>query len=176
MFNRSNVAIRVSKITHNQMEQEDHEVPLTVVSCEISPLTPELAGDLHDIVRGTLYTRTDAEVKALVGGVSFNLSIPPQAVAWRMAPDQGRGSFTLQEAKIDEVKASRAKKSQAWTLSFRLTCSPASDKQLAQIVERYLKTSYLTFEDAVPTLFDESPRASADDDIDDSQADGATAH
>ena len=158
MFTRPNVCIRIANVTHNQMEQDEHEVPLTILTCEVAPFTPELAGDLRDFVRRTLYTSADVEVNALLGTALFNIAIPPQAVAVRMAPDQAKSSFVIQEAKIDGIKAKRSKKSTAWTLEFRLTCSPASDKQLAQLVESYLKSKYFTFEDAVPSLFDESPR------------------
>lgn len=162
MFTRSNIAVRVANVAHNQMEQDESEVQLTILTCEIAPLTPELAGDLHDFVKRTLYTAAGVEVNALLGTAAFTLAIPPQAVAVRMAPDQTKASFVIQEAKIDAIKAKRSKKSTAWTLEFRLTCSPASDKQLAQLVEAYLKTKYLTFEDAVPSLFDDAPRVATE--------------
>lgn len=167
MFSRPNVAVRVSNVAHNQMEQDDTEIPLTILTCEVAPLTPELAGDLHDFVRRTLYTSTDVEVNSLLRSAAFDLSIPAQAVAFRMAPDQTKASFQLEEAKIDGIKAKRSKKSTAWTLEFKLTCSPASAKQLESLVESYLKVKYLTFENAVPSLFDETPRAAAPVETDD---------
>lgn len=158
MFTKDNVVVRIASVTHSQMEQDEHEVPLTIVTCEIAPFTPELAGDLHDFVRRTLYTAQDVEVNDLLGTATFNIAIPPQAIAVRTAPDTKKAQFVIAEAKVDGIKAKRSKKSSAWTLEFKLTCSPASDHQLAQIVEGYLKARYLTFESAVASLFDEAPR------------------
>lgn len=164
MFNRDNVVVRIANIAHNQMEQDESEVALVVLTCEVNPLTPELATDLHDFVKRTLYTAQDVEVNSLLASASFNLGIPPQKVQVRMAPDQKKDSFVILEAKIDGVKAKRSKKSTAWTLEFRLTCAPASEHQLAQIVDCYLKARYLTFENAVASLFDETPRRAEEQD------------
>lgn len=179
MFSRPEVCVRIAAINHNQMEQDENKVTLTILTCEVAPLTPELAADLHDFVKRTLYTAQDVEVNGLLGSASFNLGIPPQAVAFRMAPDQKKASFVIAEAKIDGIKAKRGKKSTAWTLEFKLTCSPASDHQLAQIIESYLKAKYLTFENATASLFDEAPRAAEqaeDSDVDALESESATAH
>lgn len=159
MFDRENVCVRISNITHEQMERDETEVPLTKLTCELNPLTPELAGELHDKVKRTLYTAQGAEVDSLVAGVSFSLEILPQSIAVRMAPDQKKASFTIDEAKVSGIRAKRSKKSSAWTLEFQLTCSPASEHQLAQLVECYLKAKYFTFAEATPDLFSESREA-----------------
>lgn len=161
MFTRPNVAVRIAAVNHRQMEKDEAEIALVELSCEINPLSAELAGDLHDFVRGTLYTRTGAEVNSLLGGASFNLSLRPQMVVVRMAPDQKKDSFTIDEAKVSDVKAKRSKKSAAWTLAFKVTCAPVSEHQLAQLVEGYLKSRYLTFEDAEPSLFEEEETATS---------------
>lgn len=154
MFDRQNVPLRISKVDHEQMERDELEVSLTKLTCQVNPLTPELAGELHDFVRRTLYTASDVEVNALLGGASFSLAIPPQSVVVRMAPDQKKASFSLDECKVSGIVAKRSKKSTAWTLQFNLTFSPASEHQLAQVVSTYLKTIYVIFADAEPNLFD----------------------
>jgi len=72
---------------------------------------------------------------------------------------QKKASFTIEEAKISGIKAKRSKKSSACTLEFAVTCAPASEHQLAQIVECYLKTRYFIFAEATPDLFSESRAA-----------------
>lgn len=161
MFKRSNVGVRIAKIHTEQMEKDEEAITLVVLSCEINPLTPELAQELHDFVRGTLYTMTGAEVNSLLARASFNLFIPPQAIACRMAPDQKKDSYTISEAKIGSIHAKRSKKSTAWTLRFTITCSPASATQLHQIVSSYLTTKYMTFTPAVAGLFDETPEVTS---------------
>ena len=151
MFKRTNVGTRIAKIHCEQMEKDEAEVSLVVLSCEVHPLTPDLAQELHDFVRATLYTMSGAEVNSLLGKASFNLEIPPQAIAVRM----------IGEAKIASIHAKRSKKSTAWTLGFTITCSPASAKQLQQIVESYLKTKYLSFSPAVAGLFDDTPEVTS---------------
>jgi hypothetical protein len=157
MFKREKVGVRIANINPELMEKDDAEIALVRLSCEISPLTAELAQELHDFVRGTLYTLSGAEVNSLLGGASFALAIPPQAIAVRMAPDQKKPSFTIDEAKIAGLHAKRSKKSTAWTLGFTITCAPASEHQLAQIMESYCKTKYMSFGPAEPGLFDEVP-------------------
>lgn len=156
MFNRE-VGVRIANVAPELMEKDDAEIALVRLSCEINPLTPDLASELHDFVRGTLYTMSGAEVNGLLGGASFALAIPPQSIAVRMAPDQKKPSFKIDEAKIGGIHAKRSKKSSAWTLGFTVTCAPASEHQLAQIMECYTRTKYLTFAPAEPGLFDETP-------------------
>jgi hypothetical protein len=157
---KSQVAVRIAGIVPELMEKDDAEIALVKLSCEINPLTPELAQEIHDFVRATLFTRSGAEVNSLLSSASFALAIGPQAVAVRMAPDTKKPSFTIDEAKVTDFKAKRSKKSSAWTWAFTITCSPASEHQLAQIVETYTRTKYLVFAPAEPGLFDDAPVAS----------------
>lgn len=182
MFEKTNVAVRISNITHRQMEKDDAEIPLVELTCEINPFTAELAGDLHDFMKRTLYTAAGVEVNSLLGGASFALELRPQTIVVRMAPDQKKDSFTIDEAKIEHIRAKRSKKSTAWTLEFKVTCSPASEHQLAQIAASYCKTRYLTMADAAACLFDkpvdETPRIAgrvADEPVDDA-TEPTTAH
>ena len=157
MFATEHVACRIANITHRQMEKDDQEIPLVDITCEINPLPAKLAAEIDDVVRRTLYTINDAEVSTKIKAIAFDpgaLGLLPQAIEFRSAPDQGKETFTLLETKISSLKAKRGKKSTAWTLVFVATCSPASDKQLGQIVDCYLKTRYLSFENASATLFD----------------------
>lgn len=151
----SQIAVRVAEIRHRQMEHEDKEIQLTEITFEIHPLSPELAGELDDFVKRTLYTMKDAEVTSKLTGASFNLGIRPQEIAVRMAPDQGKASFVIEEAKIGTFHARRSKKSSAWRLVFTATCAPSSEHQLSQIVDSYLKSRFLQFANATAGLFDE---------------------
>lgn len=185
MFKRQ-VPVRIANIVPELMEKDDAEIALVKLSCEINPLTSELAQEIHDFVRATLFTMSGAEVNSLLSGASFALGMGPQAVAVRTAPDTKKPSFTLDETKVGDFKARRSKKSSAWTWTFTITCSPASEHQLAQIMECYTRTKYLTFAPAEPGLFDDAPVQSRglteaeteqDDEIADEQdSDEARAH
>lgn len=155
MFDTENVGVRVSNIAHEQMDRDESEIALVKLTCELNPLTPARAGELHDFVKRTLYTAAGAEVNSLLASASFNLEVLPQTIAVRTAPDQNKASFVINEAKVGGIRAKRSKKSTAWTLEFTVTCSPESEHQLAQIVECYLKTRYFTFAEATPDLFSE---------------------
>jgi hypothetical protein len=157
MFTRDRVAVRIANIVPELMEKDDAEISLLKITCEINPLTPELAAEIHDFVRATLFTMSGAEVNSLLSSAAFALAVPPQCVAFRMAPDVKKPSFTIEEAKIGGFKARRSKKSSAWTWTFTITCSPASDHQLGQIMECYTRSRYITLAPATPGLFDETP-------------------
>jgi hypothetical protein len=180
VFDRNNVPVRIADIAHRQMEHDEKEIALVELQLEINPLTRELVKELDDFVRRTLFTATDAEVTSKLKGASFQLPIRPQAIVVRMAPDQGEESFTIDEAKVGVLHARRSKKSPTWRLVFTVTCSPASEHQLSQIVDAYLKTRYLTFANASPGLFDEEEkearRQSKDAKPVRSSGSGATAH
>lgn len=154
MFKTAHVPVRIANVTHQSMERDETEVPLTILACEIAPFPAGLAGELHDFVKSTLYTRTGAEANSLLAGCSFDLQLRPQEVEMRLAPDQSKPTLTLPEAKIGNFHAKRSKKSSAWTLAFTVTCSPASPKQLHELVDCYSKTRFMCFEDSVGTLFD----------------------
>lgn len=159
MFDNSEyVGARIEKIEHLGMERDDTEIDLVKMTVEISPLTAAKAKDLSDFMRTMLYTRQDAAVTPQLHAASFNLSQPPQEIAVRMAPDQGEASFILSEAKVGIFHARRSKKSTDWRLVFTLTFQPASDHQLAQVVECRAKTRYFTFADAQPDLFSDSTK------------------
>lgn len=161
MFKRGLVPVRVANIVPELMEKDDAEISLVKISCELNPLSPELASEIHPFVRDTLFTMSGAEVNSLLNGCSFALAIPPQAIQFRSAPDQKRPAFAIDEAKVGDFKARRSKKSSAWTWTFTVTCSPASPTQLSQIMEGYTRTRFLTFAPATPGLFDETPVASS---------------
>jgi len=157
MFATEHIPVRIANIAHRQMEKGDQEIPLVDITCEINPLPAKLAAEIDDIVRRTLYTVNDAEVSTKIKAIAFDpgaIGLLPQSIEFRSAPDQTKETFTLLETKVSSLKAKRGKKSTAWTLVFVVTCSPASDKQLGQIVDSYLKTRYLSFDNATATLFD----------------------
>lgn len=139
------------------MESNEAEITLVKLKCEVNPFTAARAQEVHDFVRGTLFTLSGAEVNDLLGSATFRLAIPPQRIEVRMAPDQEKPSFVIEEAKVDGIKAKRSKKSSAWTLEFTVTCAPVSEHHLAQLCESYLKSKYMAFSPAEPGLFDETP-------------------
>lgn len=153
--NTEHVGMRLQDIAHRIMDKDEKEIGLVVLTFEINPLTPELATDLDEFMRSMLFTRTDAAVNAKLQGAKFDLSIQPQEMVVRMAKDQKKDSFTITEAKIGTFHARRSKKSTGWRLVFDITCSPASEHQLAQIADSIGKHRYITFADARPDLFSE---------------------
>jgi len=155
MFDRENVNLRFTNIAPRVMEKDEKEIALVEITCEINPFTKELAGELDEFVKSSLFTRTDAEINSKLAGVTFRLPIRPQSVVVRMASDQKKDSFTIDEAKIGELHARRSKTTTTWKLVFTLTCSPISEHQLSQIFDAYRKGRYLTFADASPDLFAE---------------------
>jgi hypothetical protein len=155
MFDTENVALRVADINHRTMEHDEKEIGLVEMVFEMNPLTPALAGELDEYMKSMLFQRKDAEVTSKLGGATFRLGILPQEIVVKMAPDQSKGSFTIDEAKIGSFTASRSKKSTAWTLKFTATFHPRSKDELASVVDCYLKTRFCTFADASPDLFSE---------------------
>lgn len=159
MFDREHVPVRFADIKHRTMKKDDAEIGLVEITLEISPFTKELAKELDDYVRRTLFTATDAEVTSKLGGANFRLGIPAQQIAVRMSADQGDASFVIDEAKIGIFHARRSKKTSTWRLVFTATCSPLNEHQLAQIVDCYTKSRFITTGNAEPGLFDEEEKA-----------------
>jgi hypothetical protein len=157
-FDTEHINFRIAKIDHRQMEKDDEEIGLVEMLLELNPFTAALAGELDDYVKSMLFTRTDGEVRSKLRRVVFDLPIKPQSIAFRMAPDQGKASFTIDEAKVSSIAVARSKKSSAWTLKLRIVFAPESPQQLHQAVECYLKSRYLTFAQATPGLFDEAEK------------------
>lgn len=158
MFDRNRIPLKVTNITPQKMEHEEKDLTLLKIDCEIEPFTPELAADLDADVRQTLYTRQDAAIKTKVTSIGWDLGIPPQMVDLRLAPDQEEPSFTLDEAKVSNVKTKRSGKSTAWRLTFSLTVFPTSAQQMNQIIESYTKVRYTDWEVAHPDLFSDSTK------------------
>lgn len=155
MFDRKNVAIRIADIAPRLMEKDDKEINLLDIKCEISQLTVELVAELDPFMRQTLFTRTDSEVTPKLKGASFDLSLLPQEIQFRTAPDTDTPAFTILEGKIGVLHARRSKRSSAWRLIFTITCSPIGKDQLALMMDSYTKTRYCTFANAEADLFSE---------------------
>jgi len=158
--NAENVPMRIAAVAHRQMERDEKEIGLVELKLEINPFTPKLASDMHDDVRRMLFTANEAEVRSLLGGASYYLPIGPQEVIMRMAPDQGKPTLSIDEAKIGQLHMRRSKKATTWRCVFTLTFHPQSKDQLAQAVDAYLKTRYVTMADAQPDLFAEAEKRS----------------
>lgn len=159
MFDSNDVAMRFEKIEPRRMEKDDLEIGLLEIELTVNPFTADLAKELDDYVRRTLFTATDAEVTRKLKSASFDLTIQPCRVEVRMAPDQEDESFSIPEAKILSVIARRGKKSSAWRLHVKMQCAPATEHQLAQIIDCYTKMRYLSFEATQPDLFSEVGKA-----------------
>lgn len=157
MFDTERIPMRIAKIEPRQIVKEDVEVALVEITLEINPLSAPLANELDEYVRRTLFTRLDGEVTEKLAAATFRLGIVPQAIVVQAAPDSSE-RFTIEEAKIGLMKAKRSKKTSTWRLEFTIRCAPASERQLAQMFDCYLKTRYCTFANAVPGLFDEEER------------------
>lgn len=158
MFSKSRIPLKVTNITPQKLEHEEKDLVLLKIDCEVEPFAPELAADLDADVRNTLYTRQDAAIKTKVTSISWDLGIPAQLVDLRMAPDQDEPSFTLAEAKVSNLKTKRSGKSNAWRLTFTLTCLPATAHQMNAIIDSYTKTRYTDWEAAQPDLFSDSTK------------------
>jgi len=155
VFDSELIPMRVAKIQHLKMEKDDAEFSLIELTLEINPFTPKLATELDDFVRRTLFTQTDAEVTAKLGGAVFRLSPRVQEMVVKAAPDQGKASFSIAEVKIWNVHAKRSQKTSTWRIVFTATFSPASIQQQAAVIDSHLKTRYFTFADAEADLFSE---------------------
>jgi hypothetical protein len=159
MFDRAHVPLKVTAVNHARLERDEKEIPLVVVSLELSPLSPELAAELSPFMKGTLFTKADAAVNPQLTGATFNICDREQTLVFRMAADQEAESFRADNVTIGPCKVSRGKKNPHWTMSFTATFEPMGEHHLAQIVDSYTKFRYVTFGDATPNLLTETQRA-----------------
>lgn len=158
MFDRAHVPLKVTNVAHARLEREEKEIPLVVLSLELSPLSPEYAAELSPFMKSTLFTKTDAAVNPQLTGATFQVCDREQTLVFRMAADQEAESFRADNVTISPCRVSRGKKNPHWTLTFSATFEPMGEHHLAQIVDSYTKFRYVTFGDATPNLITQAQR------------------
>jgi len=158
MFDTENVACYLDDLSPRTMKDKaGDEVKVWDLGFRIAPLTPKLAAEIHDAVRGTLFKRSDAEVTEFLERVVFRIPQRPQAIVFRADPDI-EPSFDVDEAKISRLTAKKEKGSPAWILMFRLTLAHLDGAGLLFLQDALFKQWFLTLANAVPGLFDEEEK------------------
>jgi hypothetical protein len=124
----------------------------------IEPMTRELAAELDEAIKGTLYRRNDAEINGHLTKVEFTHKPKPQALTFRPDPALTMTSLELDESKITKLRARKPKDGNHWVFLFRATVAQLSGQDLLYLQEALYKQHFLTFEPAEPGLFDEEEK------------------
>ncbi len=113
----------------------------------IQPLTPELAGELGDPVKRSLFRLTDAEPVPHLQTAGLKLGIPQQEVFVFTTPETKRSKFHLVRCDISKIVSVRADKDMpGFVASFRTSFSNPDKDQLKYFNDSLYKQHFLTFQ------------------------------
>jgi hypothetical protein len=144
MFTTPNVPVYLDFIEPATGKNADgDELHMVIATFRIHPLTPELAGEIDKAVRAVLFD-TKGELLARIKSVGFDLTILPQQVEFRSAPDVARPWCTFPYAEISAIKAAKHKDVSGFALTFKAKAETPDKDQLARLHKNYLKQTFLT--------------------------------
>lgn len=165
MFDTEKIGLYLDDIRHRMVKAKGGEGELAMVdlSWRIQPLTPELAGDLDDRVKRTLFRLTDGEPVPHVGAIGFKLGIPQQDMTIFATPETKRPKFHLSRCDVSKVIKARADADMpGFVLTFRTSYAHPSSDELAYFHEGLYKQHFATFVVTDPSLYSDEPAPDAD--------------
>lgn len=154
MFKRKHIPIYLDGVApaigKDKDGEEQHE---TVLTLRIHPFSPELAGELDQFVRSTLWTMTKVDVQEKVRSIVFDLKLPSFAMVFQAAPDASVG-WEFPYARLDkgQVTAKKHKDVAGWALTFKVRVPTPDANMLAMLHAGYTRQHFITFEPAEPDL------------------------
>ena len=165
MFTKPNIPVYLDMIQpavgKDKEGDERQDIELTF---RIHPISPELAAELDKAVRNMLWKQGNVEASEKVKSVSFDLTVSPQAILFRAAPDASRAHIEIPYARCSDFKARKHKDVAGWAMTFKAKAPTPGEHELALLHAGYTKQHFLTFEQAAPDLIDameEEPEAPA---------------
>jgi len=130
---------RVEKAKNGTTEHKVIDLTLRV-----QPFTAELAISLDPDVRALLFTMGDSTPKPKLKAVTFALTIPPQQLTMRLAPEL-LDQIMLEACTIRSVRARTQKDLDGFALIFGVSYGPASPADLAYVTEWLTQQRFVTF-------------------------------
>lgn len=159
-FDTEHVPCYLDDLGHRVMKDKSgEEIKVVDLTFRIEPMTPILAAELDDAIKGTLFRRNDAEINPHLKSVVFSFQPKPQEIVFRPDPMIAKASLELGEAKLTQFRARKPKDGNHWVFLFRATTAHLTGADLLYLQEALYKQHFLTFANAVAGLFDQDAKA-----------------
>ncbi len=159
MFDTEHIACYLDGLTPRVMKDKTgDEIKVWDLTWRIEPITPILAAEIGDEVKGTLFRRNDAERNPHIKAVVFNTKPRPQEIVFRPDPVIPEASLVLEECKLSKLTARQPKDGTHWVFTFRATTAHLTGAQLLYLQEALYRQHFLTFGNAAPGLFDDDEK------------------
>jgi hypothetical protein len=157
MFETACIPVYLDSMGYKQIKAGKDKFKGTKMTLRIDPLTPELAAELSETKR-MLFRRDTAEANTEIDSVAFTYVPKPQAVEFYPDPAIAKASCTIAECKVGKFKVRKPKDGSQWVLTFQITFIDVTGDDMLYLKEALFEQRFLTFENAVPGLFDEAER------------------
>lgn len=167
MFQTEKIGLYLDDIRHRKVSAKggDGEMAMMDLSFRVQPLSPELAGELDDRVRRTLFRLTDGEPVPHVGAIGFKLAVPQQDLAVFTTPETKRPKFHLSRCDISKVIKARADADMpGFVLTFRVSYAHPTRDELQYFHEGLYKQHFCSFIVTDPSLALEPSEPELDED------------
>lgn len=160
MFDTEKIGMYLDDIGHRVMkDKQGDELKVLDLTFRIEPLTPTLAAEIADGVKGVLFRRNDGEMNQNIDRVSFTHKPKPQAIQVFPDPQIGKASLTIDEGKITRLRARKPKDGNLWVFLFRVTTAHLTGADLLYLQEALYTQKFLSFANAATGLFDDEEKA-----------------
>lgn len=158
MFDTQNVPMYLDGISHRVIkDKQNEELKAVDLLFRMEPISPVLAAELSDAIKGTLFRRNDGEINPHIKAVQFAFKPKPQSIVFRSEPTI-KPSLEIDEAKLTKFRARIPKDSKGWVFFFTATVANLSGQQLLVLQDSLYKMHYVSMANSVAGLFDEDEK------------------
>lgn len=154
LFDSDKVGCYCDTVGHQIENRRGTDVKVVVLGLKVSPLSADLAAEMADGIKPTLFAMTDATAKVTrLSGASFTVAdLKRQIMSVFATPDTVKPSIVFDQAVIGGIKARVGKGRNDYDLTFSATFGPLGPKELEFVQAWHLSQRFVTFEAAEPLL------------------------
>ena len=146
LFDTDRIGCYLDHIDHRiEKTSEGDEIKMIDLTLRVQPFTPELAVALDPDVRALLFTMTDAAPKPKIKALSFELTVPRQALAIYLMPESEVGALALADIEISGLRARTEKGVDGFGLVFYASFEHSNSEELEYLCEWLTQQRFLTF-------------------------------
>ena len=154
MFETKHIPIHINSMGYKREKVGSEKMKAIKVGMMISPFTAAQASEIPEFKRA-LFKGTDGEVNPTLAKAEFTYQPRHQRIEMRLAPDQGKPSVTIHEAKVRGFKAMVVSGGQ-FALKFTATILDVDPVDHAQLKDALFEQRFVTFMTAQAGLFAEA--------------------
>lgn len=168
LFTVGKIPVYCDGITHRLETRKSGETKVVDLTLKIQPFTGQLAAALdpaeYGFVKRVLFKMDSGDPTVDLRAAEFTPPGDRQRLTCYATSDSTEPSIVIDHAKVTKLRARRGKEVHGWTLYVGVSFGPLSKDELAWANQFYTSQSFITFEEAEPSL------DFTDDDDDDAPA------